>query len=255
MTIDTTRPQIGRIYDYVLGGTYNHEADRRAAEGMIQLMPAYPRWAWQNRAFLTDVGRRWAAEGRARVLDLGSGLPTQGHFDELLPSAKILFSDVEPLTVEQARELLAPKPDKAYLHIDVRQPEALIEQAAAFFGDARDLAVGCIGVLYFLTDDELRRLMAALHAFCAPGSVMALSFPTVPESEEVKATLAAASAHARISFYSRTPEQVAELIAPWRMGPAERLAERFGDGGRPISHPDHPMHRTEVFGAFATHSG
>jgi SAM-dependent methyltransferase len=254
MSVDTTRPQIGRIYDYVLGGTHNYEADRRAAEGMIQLMPAYPRWAFQNRAFLADVGRRWAAEGRARVLDLGSGLPTQGHLDELLPHAKILFSDVEPLTVAQGRELLAHKPDKAYHEIDLRRPEALIEQAAAFFGQGQVLAVGCIGVLYFLTDDELRRLMAALHAFCAPGSVMALSFPTVPDSDEVKATIAAAAQHARINFHSRTPEQVAALIAPWRMAPAERLAERFGDGGRPISQPDHPMHRTEVFGAFAAHS-
>lgn len=250
MSIDTTRPQIGRIYDYVLGGTYNHEADRRAAEGMIRLMPAYPTWARQNRAFLADVGRRWAAEGRGRVLDLGSGLPTQGHFDTLLPSARVLFTDVEPLTVEQGRELLAAQPDKAYLEIDLRRPDALIERAAAFFGDDRALAVGCIGVLYFLTDDELRSLMARLHAFCAPGSVMALSFPTVPESEEVKATIAAASQHARINFYSRTPDQVAELIAPWRMGSAERLADRFGDGGQ-VAEPDHPMHRTEVFGAFA----
>src|SRR5689334_34414 len=93
MNIDITRPQVGRIYDCVLGGTHNHEADRRAVEEIVKLVPTYPRWAWLNRTFLAEVGRRWAAEGRERVLDLGSGLPTQRHFNELLPGAKILFTD------------------------------------------------------------------------------------------------------------------------------------------------------------------
>lgn len=38
VTIDLTRPHIGRVYDYVLGGTYNYEADRIAARE-IQVEP------------------------------------------------------------------------------------------------------------------------------------------------------------------------------------------------------------------------
>jgi hypothetical protein len=60
----------------------HHEADRRAAEATSALMPAYPRWAREDRAFLTYVGRLWARQGRTRVLDLGSGLPE-------LPPARI----------------------------------------------------------------------------------------------------------------------------------------------------------------------
>jgi hypothetical protein len=33
--IDTTRPHIGRIYDYVLGGTQNFEADRQVADKLL----------------------------------------------------------------------------------------------------------------------------------------------------------------------------------------------------------------------------
>ncbi|MFT3776042.1 MAG: SAM-dependent methyltransferase [Minicystis sp.] len=251
MKIDITRPQIGRIYDYVLGGTYNYEADRRAAQQMIEVMPAYPRLAWQNRAFLADVGRRWAAEGRRRVLDLGSGLPTQGHFNEHMPSAKILFTDVDPITVAQAQQLLAYTPDMACSQVDLREPDVLLEQAEAFFGDNRVLAVGAIGIIYFLADDDLRRLMQRLHAFCAPGSVLALSFPEVPELDVLNATVAALSESARIGLHLRSPEQLAELIAPWRMISVERLEERFGEGGPAITQPDHPMHQTKVRGAFA----
>ena len=176
MAIDITKPHIGRIYDYVLGGTHNHEADRRAAEAMIKMMPAYPRWARDNRAFLTHVGRRWVGEGRRQSARFGSGLPTQGHFNSCMPNAKILFSDIDPLTVAQARQSLAYSPDMAYVEVDVRDTEPLLAQAEAFFGDERVLAVGCIGIVYFLSDEEVRRLMQRLHAFCAPGSTLALSY-------------------------------------------------------------------------------
>ena len=146
MTIDISRPQIGRIYDYVLGGTFNHEADRKAARAMMELIPAYPRWARYNRAYLAHVGKRWAKEGRKRVLDLGSGLPTQGHFNEHMPDAAILFSDNDPLSVAQGQQLLAYTPDMAYCQGDLRHPDVLVAEAASFFGAERVLAVGCIGV-------------------------------------------------------------------------------------------------------------
>jgi O-methyltransferase involved in polyketide biosynthesis len=252
MDVDVTRPHIGRIYDYVLGGSYNYEPDRRAAATMIANMPAYPRWARANRAFLGRVGDLWASQGRARVLDLGSGLPTQGHFDTRLAGARVLFSDFDPLTVAQGRQLLASSPGMAYVEADVREPDALLAQADAFFGGERVLAVGCIGVLYFLSDDVLRRLMGRLHAFCAPGSTMALSFPTLPEAavtDEFRETIREMSTVARIDFFIRTPEQIAELVAPWRMTaePLEPPLAAAASGDRPID-------RLEMFGAFAEHA-
>lgn len=253
MTIDISRPQIGRIYDYVLGGTFNHEADRRAAQAMMERMPAYPRWARQNRAFLASVGRRWAAEGRERVLDLGSGLPTQGHFNTHMPKALILFSDIDKLSVIQGQQLLAYTPDMAYVEADLREASALLEAAATYFGAERLLAVGAVGMIYFLSDEHLRTLMRRLHAFCAPGSVMALSWPTVPDTPEVRAATQVLVKQAGIDFYSRTAEQVAELIAPWRFLGAEEVVEFSADGPTIIERPDHPFHDTRVFGAFAEH--
>jgi O-methyltransferase involved in polyketide biosynthesis len=251
MSIDISRPQIGRIYDFVLGGTFNHEADRRAAAAMLEVMPAYPRWARQNRAFLSRVGRRWAAEGHTRVLDLGSGLPTQGHFNTHLPAARILFSDVDRLSVIQGQQLLAYSAEMAYVEADLRQATVLLEQAAEFFEDERELAVGAIGITYFLSDDHVRDLMARLHAFCAPGSVLAVSWPTVPDNPVAQAAISAAIEAARQPFWSRTPEQLAELIRPWRLVDVEEVTEMFGEEPAVVSHPDHPLHQTRVFGGFA----
>lgn len=256
MSIDITTPHIGRIYDYMLGGTYNYEADRRAASAILALVPAYPRWARLNRSFLGHVGRRWAAEGRGRVLDLGSGLPTQGHFNEHLPEARILFADNDPLSVLQGQQLLAYTSDMAYVEVDVRETDTLFKHAASFFEDDRHLAVGAIGMVYFLSDDDLRRLMERLHAFCAPGSVMALTFhdvPGGPEGEQIKETLLASAKHARINFYPRTPEQLAELVAPWHGFTTVRLADLLEDAGSAPIDPEHPMHRVQMLGAFAEH--
>jgi hypothetical protein len=254
MSIDIARPQIGRIYDYVLGGSYNYEADRRAADAILDLVPAYPRWAKLNRAFLGHVGQRWAAEGRKDVLDLGSGLPTQGHFNEHLPGARILFADSDPLTVVQGRQLLAYSPDMAYVEADVRQTEALLDEAAAYFGEARHLAVGCIGILYFLSDEELGNLARRLHAFCAPGSAMALTFHVIPDepgAEAVREALFESAKLARINFFIRTPERIGELIAPWRMLSARPLVDIIGDVAPLPVRPEHPMHRARILGAFA----
>jgi O-methyltransferase involved in polyketide biosynthesis len=254
MGADVTEPHIGRIYDYLLGGTFNHEVDRRAAEAMVARMPAYPRWARSNRSFLGRAGKRWAAQGRTAVLDLGSGLPTQGHLDASLPDARILFADIDPLTVAQGREILAGAPGRAYVQADLRAPDPLLAQAAAFFGNEPELAVGCIGVVYFLSDDEVRLLMQRLHAFCAPGSTMALSFPALPEgqlTDEVKEVIRELSRIARIAFFHRTADEIAALVAPWRIEAIQKL-----DAPLPPHAPSSsPMDAFAVYGAFAQHDG
>jgi hypothetical protein len=254
MSIDISKPHIGRVYDYVLGGSYNYEADRRAAEAILELVPAYPQWARLNRSFLGHVGRRWKDEGRKLVLDLGSGLPTQGHFNEHLPDARILFADSDDLSVVQGQQLLAYTPEMAYVKVDIREADALVAQAEGFFGKAPRLAVGCIGIVYFLSDDEVRRLMHRLHDYCAPGSVMALSFhdvPPGPEGDAMNQILIDSAKHARIAFYPRTPEHLGDLLSPWRGFTVVPLADVLPGVAPPPVQPDHPIHRARMLGAFA----
>ena len=256
MSIDITRPHVGRIYDYVLGGSYNYEADRRAAQAILDLVPAYPRWARLNRSFLGHVGRRWAAAGHTRVLDIGSGLATQGHFNEHLPAAKILFTDSDLLTVAQGQQLLAYSPDMAYVDVDVRDASAVLDKAAQFFGEERLLAVGFIGIIYFLSDEDASRLARRLHAFCAPGSVMALSYhnvPIGPDHDAIVEALFESARLARINLYVRTPEEIARLVAPWRVVAEQDLADLLEGVAPPPVNPGHLMHKATLHGAFAEH--
>lgn len=229
MKIDTTQPHIGRIYDFMLGGHHNYEVDRQAAAGMLKVVPTYPKWARLNRWFLLAVANQWAEEGRSRVFDLASGLPTQGHFDQYLPGARILFSDNDPVSVTYGRELLKDRPDMRYELADLREPDALFQAAAGFFGPDRKLAIGLIGISYLLPTDVLRPLLQRLHDFCAPGSTLAISYASrLPGEEGRKAAdeiVSTAKRLARVDVQLREEAEVAELISPWRMRTPRRLQD------------------------------
>jgi hypothetical protein len=66
-----------QIYDYILGGKDNFEADRVAAEAAIQAFPRTAESARAARAFLRRVVRFLAAEAWIRqFLEIGTGLPS-----------------------------------------------------------------------------------------------------------------------------------------------------------------------------------
>src|SRR5258708_31528126 len=72
--IDTTTPNVARIYDYLLGGKDNFAADREAAKQLIEAIPDVAAIARDNRSFLGRVVRYLATHGGIRqFLDLGGG--------------------------------------------------------------------------------------------------------------------------------------------------------------------------------------
>jgi hypothetical protein len=231
MAIDTSKPHLGRIYDFMLGGHHNYEVDRQAAAQILKVAPTYPKWARANRWFLQFVASEWQQAGRKQVLDLASGLPTKGHFNDMMPAARILFTDNDPLSVAYGGDLLAGNPDMGYRLADLGQPNTLIAEAEAFFGADRVLAISCIGVAYLVPDAVLSTLLQALHAWSAPGSVLSLTFGTYVEGgdrAQMEAALEAFRRHANASMYMRTSEELIELASPWRPTAIRSLPDWLG---------------------------
>lgn len=249
--IDTSRPHSGRVYDYLLGGTQNFEADRQVASALLKMSPGAGVLAKCNRWFLQFVANRWAEEGLARILDLGSGLPTQGHFNEALPDAQILFTDHDLLSVEYGNDILANHPNMRYVHADLRDVDRLIETAAGFFGGERRLGIGVIGISYFLSDEELSRLMQAIHKFSAPGTVMAVSYFLGTHTEgKLSAMLDLYLKTVRIPVYFREPSQIAKVIAPFRVIEDQALVDLL-DIAHLIDTSEPLFHEMKFRGAFA----
>src|ERR1700742_5324265 len=127
--IDTSVAHSARIYDYILGGKDNYEADRRAAEAAIKANPSMATGMRENRAVMRRMTADLAGEAGIRpFLDIGTGLPTRPNLHEiaqsLRPDSRIVYVDNDPIVLTHARALLTGNTEgaTAYLHADLRQP-------------------------------------------------------------------------------------------------------------------------------------
>jgi O-methyltransferase involved in polyketide biosynthesis len=255
MTFDTTKPSVGRIYDYVLGGHHNFEVDRLAAQRILTVFPSYPLWARLNRWFLQLVAERWGAEGHDRILDLGSGMPTQGHFHTALPNARVLYTDHDAMTIAYAAQVLQGNPLTGYSQVDLSDTAELIDVAGEFFGSNRRVAIGCIGVAYFIDDASVAQLMQTLHRWAAPGSVLACSFVygdlAQPHTSEL---LENYRRNAGSQVYLRTQAEMERLCAPWRIRESQPLAEMLGMDEQ-IDQDDREGVGIDMYGMLLEHAG
>ncbi|MEV0896000.1 SAM-dependent methyltransferase [Actinoplanes sp. NPDC049802] len=181
----TDRPHSARIYDFLLGGKDNFEADRAAATQMLQHTPGLPISMRANRRFMAKAARYLTGAGIRQFLDVGTGLPTRPNLHEVVqteaPDAAVMYVDNDPLVLTHARALLTQVGTGAvsYLDADLRKPEAILD-AAGSFDLSRPVALTLIAVLqHVVDDDEARDIIGRLMAPLATGSALALSAVTV----------------------------------------------------------------------------
>ena len=184
--IDTTRPSTARLYDYYLGGTNNFEVDRQAAEQLRKQLPELADAAWANRGFHGRAAAWMASDqGIRQFIDLGSGLPTQNNTHEVvhavLPSARIVYVDSDPMVATHSRDLLAHSERTALVTADLREPDAVLSHPDLRQLIDFDQPIGVLmtAVMHFISDDEdpwgiVARYMDAVPA----GSYLALSHAT-----------------------------------------------------------------------------
>lgn len=73
-----------RIWNYWLGGKDHYPVDEEVGDQILSFVPALPRSAVADRAFLARAVRYLAAEvGIRQFLDIGTGLPTADNTHEV----------------------------------------------------------------------------------------------------------------------------------------------------------------------------
>src|SRR5271157_4564069 len=128
--LDTSVPNMARVYNYWLGGKDHFAADRAEAERLVALYPPLPALARENRAFLLEaVG--WAArQGIGQFIDLGAGLPASPAVHQaaraVLPAARVAYVDFDPVVLSHARALLATDDGVTAVAADLRDPAAVL---------------------------------------------------------------------------------------------------------------------------------
>lgn len=248
VNLDTTRPNVSRVYDYMLGGHHNFEVDRAMGQQILKVFPSYPVWARLNRWFLQMVASQWSTRGFEHILDLGSGMPTQDHFHAVAEQARVLYCDNDSIAVAYAREVIGHNPRVRYLEHDIRDMAPVLRVANEHFGGERYVAVGCIGVSYFFDEATLAKMLRDIHAWAAPGSVMAVSFIHSTASAADQQVVLDAIGRLGITAYSRTPEELAAVAAPWRMREVRPLCTWLGVENQ-IAADDFIGNTVEMYGA------
>lgn len=219
--INTTIPSGSRVYDFTLGGSHNFEADRQAAEFMFSLLPSTPKWVRLLRSFMQEAVAQLGSEGFDRFLDLGSGLPTADHIHAILPEARIIYTDFDPVTVTYGQELTRNMPNVRFLEADVRSLETILRSPVVeeMFGDDRRVAIGLNGMTCFFQEEELQEIFTSLYNWAAPGSKLFCTFETkhanltTPKLEQFLGMFAQMGS----PYYFLTPEQSRALSHPWRI--------------------------------------
>jgi len=130
--IDTTRPNVARIYDYLLGGKDNFAVDREAAKQLIAASPDMAGIVRDNRSFIGRAVRFLAEEaGIRQFIDLGGGLPTQTNVHEMAqqvaPDTRVVYIDNDPVVWSHGQALLVHGEQVAMVHADLREPAAVLQ--------------------------------------------------------------------------------------------------------------------------------
>ncbi len=220
MLMDTSLPNSARVYDYVLGGYHNFEADRQAAEYMISLVPSTRKWVRMLRMFMQFAVEELAAEGFDHFLDLAAGLPTVEHIHSTVPNAHVIYVDSDPVVVSYGTEILGNNPNVRYLQADVRDVDKILSSPLiqTMFGNTRKVAIGFNAVSVFLTDPEVQKIMQCLYEWATPGSKL---FTTI-ETKNPDLTTPGMQAFVNMFEQMGTPyhfqsvPEMTELCKPWQ---------------------------------------
>ena len=214
------RPHSARVWNFLLGGKDNYAADREAGEMIVQMFPDIALLARLQRRFLVRAVRYLTEEaGIRQFLDIGTGLPTVDNTHEvaqrIAPESRIVYVDNDPLVLVHAQALLTSAPEGAcaYLEVDVRDPETILEVAAQTLDFSKPIALTMLGILGQIPDsDEPEAVVGRFLDALPPGSYLALSDGT-DTNAALNQAISVYNANSASSYHLRGPERIEAFFA------------------------------------------
>ncbi|MFV2198345.1 SAM-dependent methyltransferase [Nocardiopsis sp. LOL_012] len=107
--IDMDTPDAVRMYDYLLGGKDNFEADRKACDALLERVPELFTVANEHRSYIRRATEYVASRGVEQFLVLGAGLPsanvTHLAVRAVRPTARVVYVGDDPVVLAHGRAL------------------------------------------------------------------------------------------------------------------------------------------------------
>src|SRR3569833_1272901 len=176
--VDSSRPNIARIYDYMLGGKDNFAVDREAVDQMIAVVSDVLTGPRAIRECLRRAVRHRARQaGIDQFIDLGSGLPTEDNVHQVArryhASSRVVYVDVDPVAAAHGQALLVTDDSTAFVAADMCDVDGVLHHP-----DVRRLIdfhrpvglIMCAVLNYIMDGHDPRRVVAAYSDAMPAGS-------------------------------------------------------------------------------------
>ncbi len=226
MQLDLTRPNTGRILDYWLGGNHNFEIDRHLADQISGAYPFIQQLAIDGRRQIKWCVQALCARGLRVLIDFGSSLPTTEnahivahHID---PTIRVVYSDIDPVTVVYGQELIRDVPNVIYLKGDATEPRQVLDSPVTqeLIGDERRVGFSFFSLAQLMTDDQLRTSLRTLYDWAVPGSFLALSVASEQWNTDPDfAAVIEMYRRSNVQSKFRSAEELTQLLPPWNLTP------------------------------------
>lgn len=216
--VDVTRPNVARVYDYLLNGKDNFAADRAVGDQIIASLPAAQIGVRAQRDVLARVVRYLADDaGLTQFLDIGSGLPTAENVHQIAqrinPDARVVYVDNDPVVLSHANALLADNKRTFAVDGDLRDPVGVIAAAGRHLDWDRPVGLLLCGILHYILDEEHPAdILAALIDALPSGSYVFIHH-LLHTDDPASAGLEAAMRQGLGRAQFRTHEEILALFA------------------------------------------
>ncbi|MFD4394185.1 SAM-dependent methyltransferase [Kitasatospora sp. NPDC058478] len=214
--INTSIPSAARMYDWLLGGELNFEADRKACQDLLKIAPSSRELALNNRWFLERVVRFLARErGITQFLDHGSGLPTRPNVHQIAQDihpqdARVAYIDIDPIVIAHGRTSLDVNSGTRFIEASMTDTERIIEQASngGFIDFSQPVAALYVSVIHCLKDRERpEEMIRRMRDRLAPGSYMVIC-QLVSDDETVRDEVTKLMKHGTDDQWGRVREKL-----------------------------------------------
>jgi hypothetical protein len=186
--VDVSKPNVARVYDYLLGGFEAFAADREQAAGLLRISPSLGLAALENRYFLARAITWAAGQGLTQFADLGAGAPIRkpsaGVMEDthvtaraVSSSARVAYVDNDRVVLSRSMAFRAAGKGVAVIDADLTDTSSVLaDPALRAVIDAEQPVCLIFGlVLSLLAARRAHEVVAAYAERIAAGSLIVIS--------------------------------------------------------------------------------
>ncbi|RCG20984.1 SAM-dependent methyltransferase [Sphaerisporangium album] len=176
--LDTGRPNLARMTDYLLGGKDNFAVDREAAEQILSVAPEVRTMTRETQAFHVRALRYLVEHGVTQFVNIGMGLPSQFNTHQIAEALtrepRTVYVSRDPVVLSHSRALLATDDSRTgVVEGDLLHPAELVADPVLrrVIDVERPVAIVTLGMLQFTPDsDDPFKRVAELRDWMPVGS-------------------------------------------------------------------------------------